>query len=54
MSKFVTALAADGAINEESITSAELQAIYGPLIEKVKLSLLQQEQMLGQIQVSIV
>ncbi|XP_067933589.1 programmed cell death 6-interacting protein-like [Watersipora subatra] len=50
MSKFVAAMAADGIIDEESISAAELQTIYGSLTERVNESLSKQESMIGQVQ----
>lgn len=50
-SKFLTALAQDGAINEEAISESELDRIYGSYKEKVQESLKQQEELLKNIQV---
>ena len=49
--KFVGALAADGAIDEDSLSGAELQTLYGPLTQQVNESLAKQEQVLSQTQV---
>ncbi|XP_037239957.1 programmed cell death 6-interacting protein isoform X2 [Falco biarmicus] len=49
-SKFLTALAQDGAINEESISLAELDRIYGSYTQKVQESLKKQEELLKNIQ----
>ncbi|XP_040446745.1 programmed cell death 6-interacting protein isoform X1 [Falco naumanni] len=49
-SKFLTALAQDGAINEESISMAELERIYGSYTQKVQESLKKQEELLKNIQ----
>uniref|UniRef100_A0A8C4UCD4 Programmed cell death 6-interacting protein n=1 Tax=Falco tinnunculus TaxID=100819 RepID=A0A8C4UCD4_FALTI len=49
-SKFLTALAQDGAINEESISLAELERIYGSYTQKVQESLKKQEELLKNIQ----
>ena len=50
-SKFMRALAEDGAMDEEKLTSQELDSIYTPLREQVSGSLLRQEQILSRIQV---
>ncbi|KAF1674803.1 Programmed cell death 6-interacting protein, partial [Pygoscelis papua] len=50
-SKFLTALAQDGAINEEAISVAELDRIYGSYTQKVQESLKKQEELLKNIQV---
>ena len=47
----MAAMAADGIIDEESISAAELQTIYGSLTERVNESLSKQESMIGQVQV---
>ncbi|MGH0151522.1 UNVERIFIED_CONTAM: hypothetical protein FKN15_075216 [Acipenser sinensis] len=49
-SKFLTALAQDGAINEEAISVTELDNIYGGYTQKVQQSLKSQEEILGKIQ----
>uniref|UniRef100_A0A8C0ERJ4 BRO1 domain-containing protein n=1 Tax=Bubo bubo TaxID=30461 RepID=A0A8C0ERJ4_BUBBB len=49
-SKFLTALAQDGAINEEAISEAELDRIYGSYKQKVQESLKKQEELLKNIQ----
>ncbi|KAK1173482.1 programmed cell death 6-interacting protein-like isoform X1 [Acipenser oxyrinchus oxyrinchus] len=49
-SKFLTALAQDGAINEEAISVTELDNIYGGYTQKVQQSLKNQEEILGNIQ----
>lgn len=51
MSKFLSALHADGAIDEESMSNQELQSIYGPLSQQVNESLAKQEQVMAQVQV---
>uniref|UniRef100_A0A8D1GMS2 Programmed cell death 6-interacting protein n=1 Tax=Sus scrofa TaxID=9823 RepID=A0A8D1GMS2_PIG len=51
-SKFLTALAQDGVINEEAISVTELDRIYGGLTTKVQESLKKQEELLKNIQVS--
>ena len=48
----MSALAADGAIDEESISSSELQTIYSPLSQRVNESLAKQESIMTQVQVS--
>lgn len=53
VNQFVSALAADGAIDEDSISSAELQKIYGPLTQRVNENLSKQEQIMSQIQVCV-
>lgn len=50
--KFVSALAADGAIDEDSLSNSELQNIYAPLTQQVNDSLATQERVLSQVQVS--
>lgn len=50
-SKFLTALAQDGAINEEAISVTELDRIYGSYTQKVQESLKKQEELLKNIQV---
>ncbi|XP_075560801.1 programmed cell death 6-interacting protein isoform X2 [Pelecanus crispus] len=49
-SKFLTALAQDGAINEEAISVSELDRIYGSYTQKVQESLKKQEELLKNIQ----
>ncbi|XP_036926730.1 programmed cell death 6-interacting protein isoform X2 [Sturnira hondurensis] len=51
-SKFLTALAQDGVINEEALSVTELDRIYGGLKTKVQESLKKQEGLLQNIQVS--
>uniref|UniRef100_A0A671PKA4 Programmed cell death 6-interacting protein-like n=1 Tax=Sinocyclocheilus anshuiensis TaxID=1608454 RepID=A0A671PKA4_9TELE len=50
--KFLTALAQDGAINEETLTSSELDTRYGSHTQRVQQNLRRQEELLSQIQVS--
>ncbi len=50
-SRFMTALAQDGAISEDSLSSAELDRIYGPLRGQVTDSIHRQETVLANIQV---
>jgi len=50
--KFVSALAADGAIDEDSLSNSELQNIYAPLTQQVNDSLATQERVLSQVQVT--
>ncbi|XP_051527357.1 programmed cell death 6-interacting protein-like isoform X2 [Myxocyprinus asiaticus] len=50
--KFLTALAQDGAINEEALTSGELDTRYGAHTQRVQQNLRRQEELLSQIQVS--
>ncbi|ERE75866.1 programmed cell death 6-interacting protein [Cricetulus griseus] len=49
-SKFLTALAQDGVINEEALSVTELDRIYGGLTAKVQESLKKQEELLKNIQ----
>ncbi len=49
--KFLTALAQDGAINEEALTTSELDARYGSHTQRVQQNLHRQEELLSQIQV---
>nr|XP_056713432.1 programmed cell death 6-interacting protein isoform X1 [Euleptes europaea] len=49
-SKFLTALAQDGAVNEEAISVTELDRVYGSLTHKVQESLKKQEELLNSIQ----
>ncbi|XP_040820436.1 programmed cell death 6-interacting protein isoform X1 [Ochotona curzoniae] len=51
-SKFLTALAQDGVINEEALSVTELDRVYGGLTSKVQESLKKQEGLLKSIQVS--
>ncbi|XP_039317747.1 programmed cell death 6-interacting protein isoform X2 [Saimiri boliviensis] len=51
-SKFLTALAQDGVINEEALSVTELDRVYGGLTTKVQESLKKQEGLLKNIQVS--
>lgn len=53
-SKFLTALAQDGVINEEAISVTELDRIYGGLTTKVQESLKKQEELLKNIQVRFI
>ena len=52
-SKFFSALASDGAINEEMLSMGELDKIYGPLREQVNESLKKQDSVMAQVQVYI-
>lgn len=49
--KFLTALAQDGAINEEALTTSELDTRYGSHTQRVQQNLRRQEELLSQIQV---
>ncbi|XP_069776849.1 programmed cell death 6-interacting protein isoform X2 [Narcine bancroftii] len=51
-STFLTALAQDGAINEEGISVTELDRIYGSYTERVQKNLKKQEELLANIQSS--
>lgn len=51
--KFLTALAQDGAINEEALTTGELDTRYGAYTQRVQKNLRSQEDILAQIQVCI-
>ncbi|KAG5842217.1 programmed cell death 6-interacting protein isoform X1 [Anguilla anguilla] len=51
-SKFLTALAQDGALNEEAISVTELDNIYGGYTQKVQQGLKTQEEILGNVQTS--
>jgi programmed cell death 6-interacting protein len=53
-SKFLTALAQDGVINEEALSVTELDRIYGSLTNKVQESLKKQEGLLKNIQVKFI
>lgn len=48
---FLTALAQDGAINEEQLSSTQLEQLYGAYNQRVQASLRAQEELLGQVQV---
>ncbi|XP_022084899.1 programmed cell death 6-interacting protein-like isoform X2 [Acanthaster planci] len=48
--KFLSALAADGAINEEDISNQELDRIFSPLIKQVQDSIHRQEILLNNVQ----
>ncbi|XP_076865047.1 programmed cell death 6-interacting protein isoform X2 [Brachyhypopomus gauderio] len=50
--KFLTALAQDGAINEEAISTTELDARYGAQTQRVQQNLRAQEDLLAQVQTS--
>lgn len=50
--KFLTALAQDGSLNEEAISVTELDRIYGSFTHKVQETLKKQEELLNSIQVS--
>uniref|UniRef100_A0A8B9RI23 Programmed cell death 6 interacting protein n=1 Tax=Astyanax mexicanus TaxID=7994 RepID=A0A8B9RI23_ASTMX len=50
--KFLTALAQDGAINEEALSAAELDSRYGSHTQRVQQNLRAQEDLLGQVQTS--
>ncbi|XP_077362544.1 programmed cell death 6-interacting protein isoform X3 [Festucalex cinctus] len=49
---FLTALAKDGAINEEQLSAGQLDKLYSEHNQRVQASLRQQEELLGQIQTS--
>ncbi|XP_070777961.1 programmed cell death 6-interacting protein isoform X4 [Enoplosus armatus] len=49
---FLTALAQDGAINEEQMSLAQLDQLYGAYNQRVQASLRTQEELLGQVQTS--
>ncbi|XP_069070966.1 programmed cell death 6-interacting protein isoform X1 [Pleurodeles waltl] len=51
-SKFLMALAQDGAINEEAISVTELDRLYGSYTQRVQDNLKKQEELLNSIQVS--
>lgn len=51
--KFLTALAQDGAINEEALSTGELDTRYGTYTQRVQQSLRSQEEILAQVQVCI-
>lgn len=48
---FLTALAQDGAINEEQLSASQLDQLYGSYNQRVQASLRAQEELLGQVQV---
>lgn len=48
---FLTALAQDGAINEEQLSLAQLDQLYSSYNQRVQASLHTQEELLGQVQV---
>lgn len=48
---FLRALAQDGAINEEQLSSTQLEQLYGAYNQRVQASLRAQEELLGQVQV---
>lgn len=50
--KFLTALAQDGAINEEALSVTELDRIYGGYTDRVQRNLTKQEEIISNIQVS--
>ncbi|MBN3307667.1 PDC6I protein, partial [Amia calva] len=50
--RFLTALAQDGALNEEALSVTELDNIYGGYTQKVQQSLKTQEEILGNVQTS--
>ncbi|XP_061110604.1 programmed cell death 6-interacting protein isoform X2 [Conger conger] len=50
--KFLSALAQDGAINEEALSVTELDNVYGGYTQKVQQSLKTQEDILGNVQTS--
>lgn len=49
--KFLTALAQDGAINEEALSTGELDTRYGAYTQRVQQNLRSQEDILAQVQV---
>lgn len=49
---FLTALAQDGAINEEQLSLSQLDQLYGAYNQRVQASLRTQEELLGKVQVS--
>ncbi|XP_055732521.1 programmed cell death 6-interacting protein isoform X1 [Salvelinus fontinalis] len=51
-SSFLTALAQDGAINEESLSMSQLDQSYGSYSQRVQASLRSQEELLGNVQAS--
>lgn len=48
---FLSALAQDGAINEEQLSISQLEQLYGAYNQRVQASLRAQEELLGQVQV---
>lgn len=48
---FLTALAQDGAINEEQLSLGQLDQLYGSYNQRVQASLRTQEELLGKVQV---
>lgn len=48
---FLTALAQDGAINEEQLSLSQLDQLYGSYNQRVQATLRTQEELLGQVQV---
>lgn len=48
---FLRALAQDGAINEEQLSTSQLDQLYGSYNQKVQAGLSMQEELLGQVQV---
>lgn len=48
---FLTALAQDGAINEEQLSLSQLDQLYGAYNQRVQATLRTQEELLGQVQV---
>ena len=51
--QFLSALAADGVINEEAISNQNLDNVYGPLIQQVGDSIRRQEGILNNVQVRL-
>ncbi|CDQ95194.1 unnamed protein product [Oncorhynchus mykiss] len=51
-SSFLTALAQDGAINEEALSMSQLDQSYGSYSQRVQASLRSQEELLGNVQAS--
>lgn len=49
--KFLAALAQDGILNEESVSVAQLDRIYGPIREQVAQNLKRQETVIQETQV---
>ncbi|XP_029370547.1 programmed cell death 6-interacting protein isoform X2 [Echeneis naucrates] len=49
---FLTALAQDGAINEEQLSLSQLDQLYGAYNQRVQVTLRTQEELLGQVQTS--
>lgn len=48
---FLTALAQDGAINEEQLSLSQLDQLYGAYNQRVQATIRTQEELLGQVQV---